>query len=107
MHKFQPTETLRGINSRAGVLVKSIADVVPRTVRLSAEDDVGCGAHNGVEFLVFTSEFAIKLLQCLRSPFQFIGSLGDARLQFAIEAFQLVRLAVQFRKYADLRSQKF
>src|SRR5580693_2174303 len=69
MHEVQPTEALTRTHSGTGIFVKPIANIVPRTIGLSAEDDVGRGTHNGVEFLVLSCQFNIELLQCLRSSF--------------------------------------
>src|SRR5580704_11275362 len=63
MHEVQPAETLPRTHSGASIFVKPIANVVPRTVGLSTEDDVGRGAHNSVEFLVLSRQFTVKLLQ--------------------------------------------
>ena len=78
MHKIQPTKSLRGAGLGARIFVKSIADVIPGTISLSAENDIGSGSHNSVEFLIFSRQFTVKLLQSCGPSFQFLGSLRNA-----------------------------
>src|ERR1700722_6870094 len=48
MQILQPTKSNCGACRSASVFVKSAADVVPRSVGLPAEDDIGRGLHNRV-----------------------------------------------------------
>ena len=106
MHVLEPAEAIRRSRCGPGKFIKSIADVVPGTVLLAAEDNVRGGLHNGVKFLVLSRELVIYLLQGRGPDFEFQGPFRNPFFQFAIQPFELVRLAVQLRKYADLRPQQ-
>ena len=85
MHIFQPTETIRRTWRRAGIFVKSVADVISGAVGLAAEDDVGSGVHDGIQFLILSYQFDVKLQQQFRLECQLLGALQNPLLQFAIQ----------------------
>ena len=72
---------------------------------MPAEDDVGRGLHDRIQFLVLSCEVVVRLLQIEGFLLQFTGPLADSALQFAIQSHQLPLLAMQFSKNLDLGSQ--
>src|ERR1035441_1826629 len=69
MQILQPAESNGRACRSTCIFIKSAADVVPPTIRLPAENNIGCGVHNGVEFLVLLGKVAVELLQSHRFLF--------------------------------------
>src|ERR1700730_12602626 len=67
MHIVQPARAIRRPWVSSGVIVESITDVIPGTVRLPAENNVWCSVDDGVEFLILARQLAVELLQRLTS----------------------------------------
>src|ERR1700734_1337909 len=107
MHIIQPSETLRRADRSAGEVIKSIADVVPRAIRLATENDIWRGVNNGIEFLILANQLGVEWQQQLRFEDQLLRALQYALLQFAIQGFELPRLAVQLGEYSHFRAQQF
>ena len=64
MQILHPAKANGGTCRSTRIFIEPAADVVPCTIRLSAENDIGGGVHNGIKFLVFLGEIAVELLQC-------------------------------------------
>src|SRR5579862_6742636 len=63
MKIVHPPQSCRRTRWRSRVFVESPADVVPATVRLTAEDNIGSGLHDGVQLLILFCQVAVELQQ--------------------------------------------
>src|SRR5215471_3878596 len=106
MQILEPAGAVRRRLGSAGVVVKSLASVVAIAVGAGAEDHVGSGLDNGVEFGVLMRQFDVEKLESFGAAGEFRRALGDALFQFAVQFLKLVSLAMQFAEEADLGSKQ-
>src|SRR5579859_4234288 len=95
MHVLQPPKANCRTGSCARVFVEPAADVVPRPVRLPAENDIWSRLYNGVQFLILLGKVDVQLLERDRLSFQLLSPFYDTLLEFSVQQFQLPVLSVQ------------
>src|ERR1700677_3793084 len=60
MHIIEPAKAARGTRGGPGVIVKTVADVISRSIRLPAENNIRRGTNDGIKLLVFLYQLHIQ-----------------------------------------------
>ena len=105
MHIIQPIDAVAR-SFCAGILAEPLAHIVVVPVAVAAENHIWRRTYDGIEFLVLSHQFEVKLQQQLRFGRELFGTLQDTALQIAIQRFELSCFAVQLGEHPDLCTQQ-